>query len=283
MATAPDLPFYVINLDRSPERWSFMEEMGAERGIQLQRVSAVDGLALSQEELERVCPPINGFLSLAAPEIGCYESHKEVWRLIAEGEHTHGFVLEDDVYLSQNISTLCAEVVSAFPELDLVKFNNYLRPIYLSRKPLGSVGAVELFRPMQVTIDAGAYLMSRECARTMLASSTTFCEAVDNVLFSPLSPRSIAQLVPAAAMQQKYAPFRFLDPAASRSTIHRTRVMRWEEARRRRLPQPRSVRFRKEMARIWRRRLAPSMLFVTNRLRRPEHQLMCRMIDFVDL
>lgn len=274
---------YVINLDRSPERWHYMESMCAERGIVPQRVSAVDGRALSEEQLEHLSPKVDGVRWLATPEIACFESHKHVWRLIVEGEDSHGCVLEDDVILARGFDATCAAVVQELPDIDLVKLNSYDKPICVSNVPLRKVGPVKLYRPMQRTIDASAYLISRECAREALTSFSQYQLAVDNVLFDPDSERSIVQLAPAVAAQEKFAEFGFLSEAASESAIEAERAISRMADRGRREANTTSVRIRKELARFWRRRFMQKLQFLTNWFRPPEQRMHWRRILFADL
>lgn len=274
---------YVINLDRSPERWQFMQALCADRGLDPVRVPAVDGATLTEEELECVSPAVDGARRLAAPEIACFESHRKVWRLIAESESRHGCVLEDDVYLAKGFVQICERVLEERSEVDLVKLNSYDKPIYLADVPDLRVGPLALYRLMQRTIDASAYLMSRECARFALEAFPTYQDAVDILLFDPALALTTYQAVPGVAVQAKFAEFEFLDPTASASLIQPFRSTSRRAEKRRRERKAPSVRMRNELRRFWRRRFVPGTLFLTNRFRRRENRMSRLLISFVDL
>ena len=79
MSTDDEFAYYVINLDRSKERWQRINEHLQSMGIESERIRAVNGAALPDEEIARYCTPdLNQkqfFMSLKPAEIGCFMSH----------------------------------------------------------------------------------------------------------------------------------------------------------------------------------------------------------------
>lgn len=274
---------YVINLDRSPERWAFMQALCAERGLVARRVPAVDGSKMGEDELERVSPAVGGVRRLAPTEIACFESHREVWRRVAEGSDSHACVLEDDLFLARGFRSICEQVLGAVPNVDLVKLNAYSKKVYLADVPDHRVGPLALFRLKQRTIDASAYLISRECARFALDAFATYQDAVDILLFDPSLDLVTYQVVPGVAVQAKFASFEFLDEVASTSLIQPERSLSRIAENRRKARKTPSARLRGELTRFWRRRLFPGTLFLTNRFRRREDRMSRRWIEFVDV
>ena len=45
--------------------------------------------------------------------IACFESHRRAWRRIAEGQASHGVVLEDDLILQPDFAAVAVLVVAA--------------------------------------------------------------------------------------------------------------------------------------------------------------------------
>jgi len=80
------VPIFVINLDRSPERWAAMREAFCVHS--LVRWPGIDGGVYDSEER-------NG--DLLPPEWGCAQSHVSLWQHIVDEGIQHAFILEDDV------------------------------------------------------------------------------------------------------------------------------------------------------------------------------------------
>lgn len=81
---------YVINLDRSPDRWEHMQKQLSTIGTQhtslkIQRVVGVDGYKLTENEISFHQQSAFSLSKIACPrdlskaEIGCYLSHKKCW------------------------------------------------------------------------------------------------------------------------------------------------------------------------------------------------------------
>ena len=134
----------VINLARSPERWASIRRLAAERGLPVERIEAVDGRdpqALSTS----AAAPDSG---LRPGEIACFESHRKVWRRIADDPAPFGLVLEDDVFLAADIVALLTEIegVAAASGLAIVKLNAHPRGMLLRRTPIATVAGRSLLR-----------------------------------------------------------------------------------------------------------------------------------------
>ena len=97
------IPVYFINLDRSPDRRAEMSQRLSALGIAFERVPAIDGRSLSSSAVDAVRIDTPGWKPLSAGEIGCFLSHRECWRRIAQGDEAYGCVFEDDVLLSSRL------------------------------------------------------------------------------------------------------------------------------------------------------------------------------------
>lgn len=93
------IPVLAINLERSKDRWQQLRTRADAAGIQLTRIEAVDGSALDTDAWENF--DANGFRlwhgrrPLAA-EYGCYMSHLNALRHVAENRIDFAVILEDD-------------------------------------------------------------------------------------------------------------------------------------------------------------------------------------------
>lgn len=89
---------YVINMDRSRDRMVDMARQCEEHGLTFERVPAVDGAALSRQQVARSTTRLCGHFCTPAM-IGCALSHMRVWDLVAKRGHAVTLVMEDDAVL----------------------------------------------------------------------------------------------------------------------------------------------------------------------------------------
>jgi glycosyl transferase family 25 len=110
------LPSFLLNLDRSPDRLQRMQDQAARIGIQLQRVPAVDGLVLPdgmRREFLQGDVPRGGMLP---GEVGCYASHLLAYERVISEAMPYAIVLEDDPELDarlMEVATAAAKVCPA--------------------------------------------------------------------------------------------------------------------------------------------------------------------------
>jgi glycosyl transferase, family 25 len=274
---------YVINLDRSSQRWAHMTAMLAARSLPFSRVTAVDGRRLAQDEVDRLAPAAPG-RRLTRTEVACAESHRRAWAAIAEAEHHLALVLEDDVFLSPSfVEGLHAIAAALPPEAAFVKLNNSVKPICLSRAPVATVGCRALHRLPARTVDASAYLVTREAARSLLARFPPYPEEVDLLLFDPSNGLPALQAVPALSVQQQFADFAFLPAAAPASLLTAERTEARAERRKLLALSTLPGKLTAELRRFARRRLHPFMLTLANHWRPPAERIAFRRVPFIDI
>ena len=97
---------YVINLDRSVERWNSISASARGLGIELTRIPAINGVAITQAnwlgfDIKGFCrengrPPLGG-------EYGCYASHIAALKQFLADGGDDALILEDDTVLNQNL------------------------------------------------------------------------------------------------------------------------------------------------------------------------------------
>lgn len=108
---------YVINLERSIERRSYMEnQLIRFPFLQYEFISAVDGRALSEDERS------NKFdeekfkyiyrRAVRPGEIGCTLSHQKCYRYLEDNNDNYALILEDDTILKDNIERILEEIVN---------------------------------------------------------------------------------------------------------------------------------------------------------------------------
>ena len=176
---AGETPVYVINLDRSRDRW---EANWAGRGFA--RVPAVDGRALDVAAMKDTVAPATRTRVCAhgvreskydanRPEhLGCFLSHRRAWKRALDDGRALALVFEDDVRISdadiERALSVARARFAAHPELDLLVFD----PWDVSR------------RGGRLTDYAGmyAYAVSDRGARRALEATRIIDGHVDRVL-----------------------------------------------------------------------------------------------------
>ncbi len=163
------IPVYVINLDRSTDRLEKIQRSALRHKIGFIRVPAVDGrvvpaserLGLSELLFRLRC----GRRSLPG-EYGCYRSHLETLRMIADGTAPAALVMEDDVEFADGLGEAIPALVGLMPKHSVLKLVHHRSGGFL---PLATPAAglevgVCCMGPQGST---AAYLVTRAGARRL--------------------------------------------------------------------------------------------------------------------
>ncbi len=101
---------FVINLDSSTDRLAHMHATLSRLGLSYERIPAIDGTKLSQDEIKHRYSSFWFQLfhgrQMSPGELGCALSHKLAYRRIVEDQLDWGLVLEDDVLLDDSLLEL---------------------------------------------------------------------------------------------------------------------------------------------------------------------------------
>ena len=92
---------FLINLDRATERLEFVKPNINQLGLPVERISAIDGNLLSEEEIQKVCDQekFKKYFKMLPEKgtIGCSLSHEKALRTFLESEYEFALIFEDDV------------------------------------------------------------------------------------------------------------------------------------------------------------------------------------------
>ncbi|MGL4490922.1 MAG: glycosyltransferase family 25 protein [Rhizobiaceae bacterium] len=214
---------YYINLDRAVERRKHMEAQAAALVFDLVRVEAVDGRQLSSEDASKYRPGKGRTHVLSEVEVACFLSHRKAWQLIADGEQSHGLVLEDDLFLSSEFGHFANSTQWIPADCDIVKVETIGRPLLLRRPKFNVLLGRSLWRMGSENMGGGGYILSRSAAAALIDQTKTFVDPVDCVLFHPASKVwenfGVYQLDPALCVQQVRSKAVFLDASAAASQM----------------------------------------------------------------
>lgn len=101
---------YVINLADATERWRWIEAQLGALPIEIKRLAAVRGSALSPEEIrlafDEAAVVKRYGRSFTPPEVGCCLSHIEVYDRLAAASEDWALVFEDDAAVSPSLAAI---------------------------------------------------------------------------------------------------------------------------------------------------------------------------------
>ncbi len=205
------LKAYLINLDRSADRLAHMQAAFASAGITFQRVAAIDGAALETDALNAFCQEAPRHVDWLPGEIGCFLSHLEAWRSIADSSDAFGAIFEDDIHVSQELGQLLASPDWIPLGADIVRLEAY-RPMRLSDgRAIPGLTDRKVYRALSGTSGAAAYILAKHAAARLCDAAPELRMPADLFLFKPkVSPMakqlSCYQVVPALCVQEGVVP-----------------------------------------------------------------------------
>ena len=162
---------YVLNLDRSPERWETFVRSFESTGLEIVRVSGVDGkeVPLPHPDYDERCYRLYHGKRTSAGEIGCYFSHIKALRQFLESNEETALICEDDVSAQPELLQILHEVLSLKKHWDLLRLNCLHIPTYVPVRKLDFGYCLTV--PVYWAGGAGAYLVNRKAAEKIIASS----------------------------------------------------------------------------------------------------------------
>ncbi|WP_193176027.1 glycosyltransferase family 25 protein [Oricola nitratireducens] len=167
-----NLPVYVINLDRSRERWTTIKETADRLGWDCHRVSAIDGRQVDRNdwvdvnlrEFEKKCGR-----RMLSGEYGCYRSHLLALNTFLDEGASHGLILEDDVLPDDSTASRIEAIMETAPDFDVIRLVNHRSRLFvcLEETEYGDKIGRTIIGPQG---SAAAYIVSRRGAERLLAA-----------------------------------------------------------------------------------------------------------------
>lgn len=176
---------YAIVLERSKERQQYIAEHLVERQLDASIIKAVDGRLLSEEEIEQHCDAeqlekLRWWLTNGA--IGCALSHKKAYEAFLNTSDKCALILEDDVVLPANITTILTEIEAVIQPNELILLHTLsTKPIRLSAVGELPIADAQLHYLTEVkeALTATAYVVGRDCATGLLDANTPIYVTAD--------------------------------------------------------------------------------------------------------
>lgn len=175
-------PVHVINMAGNTAR---MDRARAELGrldIPFARFEAVNGRALTPDELAQVYDPVANLTRarhpMIGPEIGCYLSHVALWRQIAAGDAAGGIILEDDFTAADDLAQVLRALAADGGDWGIAKlFSARVGQKLLDPRPL--VPGRQIAVPYKVPNTTLGYAIRRETAARLAARALPVSRPID--------------------------------------------------------------------------------------------------------
>ena len=220
---------FFINLQKSTARADHMRSESIRLDLRLSREVAVDGKGLTLEDVTSIHNPVKGLHQMSAQEIGCFLSHRNVWKRIAEGENAFGAVFEDDLTFSNDARYLMSNDGWIPPNVDIVKIETTSRKVLLFPPFSQVIPGRRLGHLASAHMGGGGYIVSKSIATRLYDATQEIVAPVDYILFSPehmiLREVSRLQMFPAICVQQVRSKAVFLPENAELSKLDRARAV----------------------------------------------------------
>lgn len=177
----PKYKIFVINLDRAPDRLSFMEKQFAGLSLSFERLQACDGKTLTQDQIKNYYDAALNRRNFVRPlqpgQIGCYISHLTAWQKILDDQLDFAVILEDDVTILNNIEEVLETLARHVEGWSYIRIQKGDRPRrILSRSSLGNFELLEEFKGLA---EMFGYALTKTTAQTLIEKRRHFGRPVD--------------------------------------------------------------------------------------------------------
>ena len=125
---AQQIRIYVINLDRSRERWERLREQAVRYDLNVVRVAAIDGAKIPEGDRIDFQPQqfvYHNGRKLLAGEYGCYRSHLLALQQFIDSGDKMAIIMEDDVELNERLVPRALSAMDSVCGARLVKLVNH--------------------------------------------------------------------------------------------------------------------------------------------------------------
>jgi GR25 family glycosyltransferase involved in LPS biosynthesis len=181
---------YIINLDRAPDRWAFMEGQMRKAGLEGERIQAVDrrdpafvprgGLSVQRDDVLRETNWDGRFYVMG--EEACFQSHlKALTTFIASGRHA-GLIMEDDCEMAPDFAETLDAIMGYRALWDIVKLEGTRKKGGRPALKVAKAGQYDLVASLNPSSGAAAYLVTQAAAVRLIAAAEGAYEPFDNFL-----------------------------------------------------------------------------------------------------
>lgn len=175
---------YVISMSRAGRRMEHVQRIISQCPVDCNRFEAIDGSCLSESDVESVYntkanQPKYPF-ALNRGEIGCFLSHRSVWKKIAESDAPGGLVMEDDIELLAGFADALTFAIEAAPTRSYIQFQT--RSFNGNYQQVDKRQDFQLIRPQVAPLRATAQWITRDAAAKLLEATKVLDRPIDTFI-----------------------------------------------------------------------------------------------------
>lgn len=179
---------YVINLDRSEDRWNDISARLEQMDIEYERIPAIDGKNLDISIVEHKSKLSSkypyGWLRLnSSNEVACNLSHAKALQTIANGADTYGVILEDDAIFSQDAAYFLKDYKWIPQGTKFIKLDDGVKKVLSSHYKQLAIGR-NLDNIYTSNFIAVGYIVSRDIAQSIAERLLTTAYLVDSFYYN---------------------------------------------------------------------------------------------------
>lgn len=206
-----EVGIFYINLDRVPERRSFMENQFEKAGVRgASRISAVDARQPEALAGNGYVPGVGSRWGLKQSEIACFESHRSVWKRIRDTDLKAAVIFEDDVELSSGAGRVIEALLEDGTGFDFLKLDYSPKSLRFGAEQ--TLAGVTIRPILEMAPSAAAYIVSSEGCRKLLAWSEHYSDHLDDFVSIPRPDWRMYQVFPAIGVQMIWSGTPHQDP-----------------------------------------------------------------------
>ena len=175
---------FIIHLTRATDRKPQVDRLIHELPVKTEIIDAVDSRTLTDAEIGRVYKhklhaPRYPF-ELSKNEIACFLSHRKAWQAIVDQQLDAGFVIEDDIELTDVFNAAFHAVSNHFEPGSFVRFT--FRDDREDGREVFRNNEVRIIIPNPIGLGMVAQLVSFDAAKKLLAITERFDRPVDTTI-----------------------------------------------------------------------------------------------------
>jgi len=177
---------FIIHLQRAVKRKNNVQSIISNLNLETEVINAIDGNKLTSNEISKYLSKKNLYkpyypFRINNGEIGCFLSHRAVWKKIVEEKLDSALILEDDAQIDfENFGKSFKIGLKYINQLGYIQFQT--REIPNNLVELCHVNGIKIFQPKIVPLRTSAQLISYKTALKLLEKSTQIDRPVDGFL-----------------------------------------------------------------------------------------------------
>ncbi len=202
-----EVPVFVVNLVKRPERRKLMEDAEERLGVKFTFMPAVDGRD-PNAKVDQGTP--KGTLSgrpRSRIDYACVSSHRKVWKHIIDEGIEQAIILEDDVVVADDFRLFTK--TDWIPEdVDVVKLETIMSYVEVHDRSWNQKVQRNMGKLESLHLGAAGYLIKNDAATRLWEATKVPFDQIDHILFTKSVWKDIrlnvAQVDPAPVVQGMY-------------------------------------------------------------------------------